>query len=158
MNLSRCGSACSSVSNASASLRCRRKHRIKAAPTPSSVRAHSRSASTGLQADTNCAPGVRRAFARGGARVTLFEASRTLGGRARVVEKDGYRVDNGQHILIGAYTETLRLLRLVSHLRPAEILELYPETWPSRVYQHKRGESAESRKLFRDLARLRGQT
>ena len=54
-------------------------------------------------------------LARGGARVTLFEASRTLGGRARVVEKDGYRVDNGQHILLGAYAETLRMLRLVGY-------------------------------------------
>jgi squalene-associated FAD-dependent desaturase len=52
-------------------------------------------------------------LARAGVQVTVFEASRTLGGRARVVEKDGRRVDNGQHILIGAYTETLRLLRFL---------------------------------------------
>ena len=50
--------------------------------------------------------------------VTVFEASRTLGGRARALETtlpDGTAVtlDNGQHILIGAYTETLRLMRLV---------------------------------------------
>jgi len=57
-------------------------------------------------------------LARGGAKVTLFESSRVLGGRARVVDKDGYRVDNGQHILLGAYTETLRLLRLVG-VRPS---------------------------------------
>ena len=44
--------------------------------------------------------------------VTVFERSHTLGGRARVVAKDGWRVDNGQHILIGAYTELTRLLRL----------------------------------------------
>lgn len=44
--------------------------------------------------------------------VTVFERSHTLGGRARVVAKDGWRVDNGQHILIGAYTEMTRLLRL----------------------------------------------
>lgn len=44
--------------------------------------------------------------------VTVFERSHTLGGRARVVAKDGWRVDNGQHILIGAYTELMRLLRL----------------------------------------------
>ena len=56
-------------------------------------------------------------LARSGARVTLFEASRTLGGRARVVDKDGHRVDNGQHIVLGAYSETLRLLRLVG-VRP----------------------------------------
>jgi squalene-associated FAD-dependent desaturase len=50
--------------------------------------------------------------------VTVFEAARTLGGRARALPAllpDGTAVtlDNGQHILIGAYTETLRLMRLV---------------------------------------------
>lgn len=50
--------------------------------------------------------------------VTVFEASRTLGGRARALGAtlpDGTAVtlDNGQHILIGAYTETLRLMRMV---------------------------------------------
>ena len=50
--------------------------------------------------------------------VTLFEAGRTLGGRARTLPAtlpDGRSalLDNGQHILIGAYTETLRLMRLV---------------------------------------------
>lgn len=50
--------------------------------------------------------------------VTVFEASRTLGGRARAVPAtlpDGTPVtlDNGQHILIGAYAETLRLMRQV---------------------------------------------
>ncbi len=56
-------------------------------------------------------------LARGGARVSLFESSRTLGGRARVVEKLDYGLDNGQHILLGAYDETLRMLRLVG-VRP----------------------------------------
>lgn len=50
---------------------------------------------------------------RQGHRVTLFEAARTLGGRARRVEFDERTLDNGQHILLGAYTETLRLLRIV---------------------------------------------
>ncbi len=36
-----------------------------------------------------------------------------LGGRARGVTVGGLRVDNGQHILIGAYVETLRLLALI---------------------------------------------
>lgn len=49
-------------------------------------------------------------LANAGCRVTLFEAARTLGGRARAVELDGRQLDNGQHILLGAYTETLRLL------------------------------------------------
>jgi hydroxysqualene dehydroxylase len=51
-------------------------------------------------------------LARGGHFVTVFERSHALGGRARVVSKDGWRVDNGQHILVGAYTELARLLRL----------------------------------------------
>lgn len=42
---------------------------------------------------------------------TVFEASRTLGGRARSVELEGHQLDNGQHILIGAYRETLHLMK-----------------------------------------------
>ena len=49
-----------------------------------------------------------------GHNVTLFEASRAAGGRARrvAVMHDGQCVslDNGQHILIGAYSDTLRLM------------------------------------------------
>jgi squalene-associated FAD-dependent desaturase len=45
--------------------------------------------------------------------VTVFEASRSLGGRARRVGIDGTNLDNGQHILIGAYRETLALMRKV---------------------------------------------
>jgi len=45
--------------------------------------------------------------------VTVFEAARHLGGRARSVEIEGIELDNGQHILIGAYRETLRLMRAV---------------------------------------------
>ncbi|MEP6723906.1 MAG: hydroxysqualene dehydroxylase HpnE [Variovorax sp.] len=53
-----------------------------------------------------------------GHQVTVFEASRVLGGRARglpAILADGSAItlDNGQHILIGAYSETLRLMRLV---------------------------------------------
>jgi squalene-associated FAD-dependent desaturase len=58
-----------------------------------------------------CAAAVE--LARRGHQVTLFEAARTLGGRARRVEIDGNALDNGQHILLGAYTETLRLMRIV---------------------------------------------
>jgi squalene-associated FAD-dependent desaturase len=45
--------------------------------------------------------------------VTLFEMAAQPGGRAREVRWDGTVLDNGQHILIGAYTETLRLMRAV---------------------------------------------
>ncbi len=52
-------------------------------------------------------------LAERGVPVTVFEASRSLGGRARRVNIDGVDLDNGQHILIGAYRETLRLMRKV---------------------------------------------
>ena len=45
--------------------------------------------------------------------VEVFEASRTLGGRARRVDVDGLTLDNGAHILVGAYRETLRLMQKV---------------------------------------------
>jgi squalene-associated FAD-dependent desaturase len=45
--------------------------------------------------------------------VTLYEMAPHLGGRSREVELNGTTLDNGQHILIGAYTETLRLMRFV---------------------------------------------
>jgi hydroxysqualene dehydroxylase len=48
-----------------------------------------------------------------GLRPTVFEAAPQLGGRARTVEFDGLRLDNGQHILIGAYHDTLRAMRHV---------------------------------------------
>ncbi|NVM77664.1 squalene-associated FAD-dependent desaturase [Duganella sp. SG902] len=51
-------------------------------------------------------------LARAGYKVTLLEAARTLGGRARRVETDRKHLDNGQHILLGAYSETLRLMKL----------------------------------------------
>ncbi|HRD89572.1 MAG TPA: hydroxysqualene dehydroxylase HpnE [Accumulibacter sp.] len=52
-------------------------------------------------------------LAQAGFRVTVFEAARQLGGRARSVELRGHCLDNGQHILVGAYRETLRLMRTV---------------------------------------------
>ncbi|MEO7337908.1 MAG: hydroxysqualene dehydroxylase HpnE [Caldimonas sp.] len=45
--------------------------------------------------------------------VTLFDMAPRLGGRARDVQGDALLLDNGQHICIGAYTETLRLMRKV---------------------------------------------
>ncbi len=55
---------------------------------------------------------------KSGHQVTVIEASRTLGGRARALEVnlpsgETTTLDNGQHILIGAYSETLRLMREV---------------------------------------------
>ncbi|MBL0141355.1 MAG: FAD-dependent oxidoreductase [Betaproteobacteria bacterium] len=52
-------------------------------------------------------------LARGGATVTLIDANRTAGGRARRIEYRGAVLDNGQHILLGAYRDTLALMRAV---------------------------------------------
>lgn len=45
-----------------------------------------------------------------GRQVHLLESARQLGGRARSVDWQGLEVDNGQHLLIGAYRRTLAML------------------------------------------------
>ena len=53
------------------------------------------------------------ALAEQGVRVVVLEARPSLGGRASafVDPSTGERVDNGQHVLTGAYRETFRFLR-----------------------------------------------
>jgi squalene-associated FAD-dependent desaturase len=62
---------------------------------------------------------------RRGEQVTLIEAARTAGGRARRVEHEGYHLDNGQHILLGAYHDCLRLMRTVG-ITPSQALLRLP--------------------------------
>lgn len=67
---------------------------------------------------------------RAGHHVTVFEAARGAGGRARRIESDaaasaGAPLDNGQHILIGAYRETLALMRVVG-VEPDDVLLRLP--------------------------------
>ncbi|MBT9488798.1 MAG: FAD-dependent oxidoreductase [Rubrivivax sp.] len=62
-----------------------------------------------------------------GRAVTLFEMAPQLGGRARRVEAGGAVFDNGQHILIGAYTQTLALMRQVG-ADPDALLQRLPLT------------------------------
>lgn len=88
------------------------------------------------------------AATRKGHAVTLLEAARTPGGRARAVavplpEGGTALLDNGQHILIGAYLETLRLMQDVGvdpqavllglplELRDAQGLGIALPDWPS---------------------------
>jgi len=81
-------------------------------------------------------------LARAGHRVTLLEAGGELGGRARRLELDldGDRhvLDNGQHLLIGAYTATAALLTQIGGSldtafarRPFEIT--YPDGFRMRA-------------------------
>ncbi len=56
--------------------------------------------------------------------VRLLEAAPQLGGRARRVVHQGLALDNGQHILIGAYRDTLQLLQMVGVDTEATLLRL----------------------------------
>ena len=91
-----------------------------------------------------CAAAVELALR--GHRVTLLEAARMPGGRARALHRHQpashalaapgstaparcgedwtHHLDNGQHILLGAYTETLRLMRTVGVDIEADLLRL----------------------------------
>jgi squalene-associated FAD-dependent desaturase len=67
---------------------------------------------------------------RAGHAVTVFEAARTLGGRARALPAQlpsgaPLLLDNGQHILIGAYSATLGLMRELG-IDPAAVLHRMP--------------------------------
>lgn len=52
-------------------------------------------------------------LSRIGYKVTVLESAKQLGGRARRIAFNGYAVDNGQHLLVGAYRQTLRLLDIL---------------------------------------------
>jgi len=63
-------------------------------------------------------------LAERGVPVSVYEAGPVLGGRARRIAQRGRSLDNGQHILIGAYAELARLMRLVGV--PADALLRMP--------------------------------
>jgi hydroxysqualene dehydroxylase len=66
-----------------------------------------------------------------GGRVSVFEAARVLGGRARRIEYQDRTLDNGQHILSGAYRELLRLMDVVGvSARAYERVPLHLEIAP----------------------------
>ncbi len=69
--------------------------------------------------------------------VTVYEAGPVLGGRARRVDINGVTLDNGLHILIGAYHETLRL---IAHVQPAAANPLLrlPLDWHMHQHLHMR--------------------
>ena len=85
-----------------------------------------------------------------GHRVTLFDAAPQPGGRARAVAvrlgDRQFTLDNGQHLLIGAYRETLRLMREVGVRTDEALLRLpfelrYPDgfvlrarRWPAPLH------------------------
>jgi len=65
-----------------------------------------------------------------GWQVTLYEMAREFGGRARAVVQHGLPLDNGQHILIGAYRETLALmLGVIVVMAGATFTRFYFVSW-----------------------------
>ena len=60
-----------------------------------------------------------------GWRVRLLDAAPQWGGRARRIHHQGLALDNGQHILIGAYRDTLQLMRSLG-LQPETLLLRLP--------------------------------
>src|ERR1019366_7934040 len=53
------------------------------------------------------------ALASRGIPVTVFESASQLGGRARGVMHNDTQLDNGQHLLLGCYRQTLRMIEQV---------------------------------------------
>ena len=60
-----------------------------------------------------------------GQKVTVYESAKQAGGRARSVDYNDLSVDNGQHILIGAYTECLNLMNSIG-IKPENLLKRLP--------------------------------
>ena len=59
--------------------------------------------------------------------VTVFEAGAVPGGRARRVLRSGLPLDNGQHLLLGAYEATRRALAIVHRAEvPPRVLDRRP--------------------------------
>lgn len=73
-----------------------------------------------------------------GVRVTVFEAGSVAGGRARRIQSQGHELDNGQHILIGAYSSLCALMRAVG-VKDAALLRLPLEIRYAREFHLRRG-------------------
>ena len=63
-------------------------------------------------------------LAETGIRACVYETAKVLGGRARRIDYRDEILDNGQHILSGAYSETLRLMALAGV--PANVVQRVP--------------------------------
>lgn len=70
-----------------------------------------------------------------GHQVSLIEAARTLGGRARAVEIHDQPIDNGQHILLGAYSACLELLSTLK----VDLKQAFLRIPLQMVYPHQTG-------------------
>ena len=67
-------------------------------------------------------------LADNGKNICVLEAAKQIGGRARQINYKDYSIDNGTHIMVGAYTSTLHLINKVqshanSNFKEENILE-----------------------------------
>ncbi len=64
-------------------------------------------------------------LAKRGQQVTIIEAAPHIGGRARTINFADYKVDNGQHVCLGAYHTLFELLHELK-LEPQSLFEILP--------------------------------
>ncbi|RKZ87254.1 MAG: FAD-dependent oxidoreductase, partial [Gammaproteobacteria bacterium] len=57
--------------------------------------------------------------------VHLIESAKQLGGRARNVDWQDHTIDNGQHMMIGAYQQMLEIMQLIG-ISPNEVFHRLP--------------------------------
>lgn len=94
-------------------------------------------------------------LAERGVPVTVFESTAMPGGRARRVESQGHELDNGQHILIGAYRELFRVMRTVA-VPQAAVLRMPLEIRYARGFYFRRSWLPEPFGLAGGLLTARG--
>jgi squalene-associated FAD-dependent desaturase len=87
--------------------------------------------------------------------VTVFESGSVAGGRARRIASHGYDLDNGQHILIGAYSELFRLMRTVG-VPPGAVLRVPLDIRYARGFHFRRAGLPQPFGLAAGLLRARG--
>lgn len=81
---------------------------------------------------------------RKGVPVTVYESAKKLGGRARSVDTDNAIIDNGQHLMIGAYQQMLSLLNKIG-AKESQLFHRLPQQL--EIFDFKTQQSAFSLKL-----------
>ncbi|MFA5826405.1 MAG: hydroxysqualene dehydroxylase HpnE, partial [Gallionellaceae bacterium] len=82
-------------------------------PTPPLIRGGCEGLRVGIIGGGYAGMAAAVTLAARGVPVTVFESAKQLGGRARGVLHNDTQLDNGQHILLGCYRDTLKLITQV---------------------------------------------
>ncbi len=82
-------------------------------PTPPLIRGGREGLRVGIIGGGYAGMAAAATLAARGIPVTVFESAKQLGGRARGVWHNDTQLDNGQHILLGCYRDTLKLIAQV---------------------------------------------